>query len=359
MHACLNALPDGWTYELRKPLLSESEASLPFFDVELLLQNNTERTEWWFETRIYFKRLCRTHADSWWSWDHAEALIRSHLDRTARICSSTDLAVEAVRTLGWMLARRQHSFENLVLSLKRLKTVFLAQCSCPVRTLISPQNCQAIGTFRTWEPPADDCNLRMSGTVPFAGPNCNDIVKRITWKSLRKLCDVIHPDLEVTINVNNTPFRSLSRLLPVAKIMPPPLTQSNLVYQIGNEESCGIGQIGQRPLMHRLTEHFFDMRAGNGPYAGTSLNPFFDAKILGFESNRFMRLALEAFEIGTSPACRSMESINLGPWRDLFDRFRMVHNIGGGAIIPADFGPGVPALLPPLLPPSGPRSAAA
>ena len=136
--------------------------------------------------------------------------------------------------------------------------------------------------------------------------------------------------------------------------MPPPLTQSNLVYQIGNEESCGIGQIGQRPLMHRLTEHFFDMRAGNGPYAGTSLNPFFDAKILGFESNRFMRLALEAFEIGTSPACRSMESINLGPWRDLFDRFRMVHNIGGGAIIPADFGPGVPALLPPLLPPSGP-----
>ena len=134
MHACLNELPDGWTYELRKPTLTDSVASLPFFDVLLLLKNNFESTEWWFETGIYFKpadRLCRTHADSWWSWDHAEALIRSHLDRTARICSTTELAAEALCKLGWMLARRQHTFENLILSLKRLRTVFLAECDSP------------------------------------------------------------------------------------------------------------------------------------------------------------------------------------------------------------------------------------
>ena len=150
MHECLNELPDGWRYELRRPLVTENDSSLSFFDVMLFLRSNFERTEWWFDTGIFFKpadRLFRTHADSFWSWDHAEALIRSHLDRTARICSSMDLATEALRKLGWMLARRRHNFESLVLSLKRLKTV-LAQCPCPERSLISPQDNLEIRTFR-------------------------------------------------------------------------------------------------------------------------------------------------------------------------------------------------------------------
>ena len=148
-----------------------------------------------------------------------------------------DLATEALRKLGWMLARRRHNFESLVLSLKRLKTVFLAQCPCPERSLISPQDSLEIRTFRAWETPTEDKELRMSGTVPYAGPNCNDIVKRITWKFLRRLCDVLHPDTHVVINVNNTPFKSLARHLPVAKITPPLLVQSKLVYFIGNEQS--------------------------------------------------------------------------------------------------------------------------
>ena len=79
----LNLLPDNWTYELRKP----ENGSLPFFDTRLVLRPS-DKGQWIIDTGVYFKPtdlLNRTHATSFWSWDHQEALLRSHLHRAAPI----------------------------------------------------------------------------------------------------------------------------------------------------------------------------------------------------------------------------------------------------------------------------------
>ena len=110
----LNELPDGWSYELRLP---NEEGKLSFFDVMLEWKREDEGNLWLLETGVFFKEadeLRRTHASSFWSWDHAEALLRTHLDRIAKICSSPELTIEALKKMGTMLARRDHPLDSFL-----------------------------------------------------------------------------------------------------------------------------------------------------------------------------------------------------------------------------------------------------
>ena len=330
LHATLNDLDDGWTYELRKPSVG---GHLPFFDVDIWAHERHDAT-WEFATGIFFKEadlLRRTNANAFWSWDHAEALLRAHLDRTAKICSDVETATTALRKLGRMMARREHPLQALILSCARLNPLFLAEASCPERTLLSPGNTPPLPQYATWtEPDKQEC-IHLSAVIPY-GAHVNEAAKRITGEFMEALKTLLYNDekRQVKINVNNTPFKSLARLLPVAKICPPPKLLNNLVYRISNATSpwCGIGQVGTRPLAHRLIEHARDIRGGRGPYVGKGLDPERDAKVIGCEADKSQRLAREAVEILLSNNCCTTESINLGPWKALVERLKPLR---GGA----------------------------
>ena len=133
----LNPLPDNWTYEVRKP----NQHGLPFFDTNLMIQASDEGL-WTIETGVYFKPtdlLNRTHASSFWSWDHQEALMRSHLHRIAKICTNTGAATKGLNEMGKMLAKRGHPMENIIYSFERLNPQFLADQEQERRTL-SPEH---------------------------------------------------------------------------------------------------------------------------------------------------------------------------------------------------------------------------
>ena len=103
---------------------------------------------------------------------------------------------------------------------------------------------------------------------------------------------MIHTNETAIVSVNNTPFKSLGRTLPVAKIAPPNLLDNTLVYQIPtNKHQCGIGQVGQRPVAHRMNEHFWEKRGKRGPYASTKCRPFTEMKVLVKEPHQIMRMS--------------------------------------------------------------------
>ena len=335
LHRELNALPDGWNYELRLP---SDDGMLPFFDVELRWKKEPNQQGGWFiETGVYFKEadeLLRTDASSFWSWDHAEALLRSHLDRVAKICSSPENTIEGMKKMGVLLARRRHPMEQIFLSFARLNPTFLAEDQ-QERTFVEKEDWDDLEVFGTWSPDDTPFKKRLSGTVPFGGP-VNEHVKRTTREFLNEIARRLRghdgPDVEVT--VNNSPFKCLSRTLPVAKICPPKLLGNNLVYRVGPDKGgpCGIGQVGFRPVVHRMNEHFWDIQGKRGQYFQTDLNPITQMEVCGAEENRYMRLALEAFEIAAHPQCVTHESIDLGPWKLLIESLGSFRFLRGGAI---------------------------
>ena len=334
LHRELNELPDGWSYEMRLP---DEEGKLSFFDVMLERKEDTNEGGWIIETSVFFKPadgLLRTNAKSFWSWDHAEALVRSHLDRIAKVCSTTQGTVEGMRKLGVILARREHPLEQLFLSFCRLNPSFLAERD-EERRWIERGEWEDIEVFGIWEPEEMNLKKRLAGTIPFGGP-VNEVVKRITAEFLQEIARRLkgNSDLEIEVTVSNSPFKCLTRILPVAKICAPKLLGNNLVYKIQKESNgrCGIGQVGFRPVIHRLNEHFWQIEGGRSQYNGTTLNPFLDMQVCGVEENKYMRLALEAFEIVSNPRCVTQESINLGPWKLLIESLGNFRFLRGGGV---------------------------
>ena len=192
----------------------DKEDKLPFFDVLLQLKQDPHDHLWFLETSVFFKEadeLRRTHASSFWSWDHAEALLRSHLDRIAKICSSPHTTLEALETLGTLLARRGHPLEQLILSFRRLNPSFLAESEVSAVTL--DEGAEGMGgIFGSWKPDEVPFTKRLAGTIPFGGP-VNEQVKRITAEFLNEIAKRIREasEAEVVVTVNNSPFKNLTR----------------------------------------------------------------------------------------------------------------------------------------------------
>ena len=326
----LNLLPDNWTYELRKP----ENGSLPFFDTRLALRPS-DKGQWIIDTGVYFKPtdlLNRTHATSFWSWDHQEALLRSHLHRVAKICTNIPDAIRGLKKLGKMLAKREHPLENIIYSFERLNPTFLAE-QTPARKVISPQNAPEIVIFGDWEQIERSKGIHLPGTVPFLGEGRNDQAKRVTGNFLATIAKMIHTNETAIVSVNNTPFKSLGRTLPVAKIAPPNLLDNTLVYQIPtNKHQCGIGQVGQRPVAHRMNEHFWEKRGKRGPYASTKCRPFTEMKVLVKEPHQIMRMAWEAIHIYINADCITQASLDISPWSHILSEYRKKSkSIKGGA----------------------------
>ena len=250
LHQVLNALEDGWKYELRLPNALDE---LPFFDV-LLRSHALPDGFWIIETGVYFKeadQLKRTDARSFWSWDHSEALLRAHLKRIALLCSSPSETLKGIRTLGTLLARRNHPLDHLIASFRRLNPLFLTETSPSYDLLLSPDNHPPIIVFGEWHPPTDNPEPRLSGTIPFLGER-NEEAKRIVGEFLRDISLRLNPDSPPEVSVNNVPFKSLRRILPVAKMCPPVWLSRNMVYKSGGKtpsDICGLGQVGNRPLL--------------------------------------------------------------------------------------------------------------
>ena len=136
----LNQLPDNWKYEYRPP---DTQGNLPFFDCNLRRIFTAHQGTWSFETGVHFKptdKLNRTDASSFWSWDHQEALLRSHLHRTAILCNTKQQTEQALNTLGTLLARRNHPMEGVISSFQRLNPTFLIEIQ-QQKTTLTPQNC--------------------------------------------------------------------------------------------------------------------------------------------------------------------------------------------------------------------------
>lgn len=336
----LNELPDNWNYEFRAP---DANHSLSFFDCQITRTHNPANNTWLLQTGVHFKptdMLNRTDASSHWSWDHQEALLRSHLHRAAILCSNIEQTREALNKIGQMLAKRHHPRENIITSFERLNTSFLIE-SMSERTTVSPDNCPAVSTFGPWtfnEPPP---TLSLSGTVPFLSGNRNEQAKRTTGTFLQQIATAINLKIQadITISVNNTPFKNLSRILPIAKCPPPTLLECHAVYKIQNplkDNVCGVGQVGIRPVAHRMNEHTWDMQGRRGPYDGTGCQPFNDLAIVTKESNKFMRLAWEAIHIFTSQGCVTQASIDISMWNPLLAQFtKNIRGVAGGTKKPA------------------------
>ena len=144
---------------------------------------------------------------------------------------------------------------------------------------------------------------------------------------------MIHTNETAIVSVNNTPFKSLGRTLPVAKIAPQNLLDNTLVYQIPtNKHQCGIGQVGQRPVAHRMNEHFWEKRGKRGPYASTKCRPFTEMKVLVKEPHQIMRMAWEAIHIYINADCITQASLDISPWSHILSEYRKKSkSIKGGA----------------------------
>ena len=96
---------------------------------------------------------------------------------------------------------------------------------------------------------------------------------------------------------------------------------STLVYKISNEDSdrCGVGQVGWRPLKHRINEHTWAAPSRN-PYAQTDLVPFRDATVVAKENNPHLRLAFEAIHIYLNPNCITAPSVDITVWHNTLDK---------------------------------------
>ena len=316
----LNNLDDNWRYELRKP---DPNGTLSFFDLDLKLHQQPDETLWTFQTGVFFKptdSLSRTCASSFWSWDHAEALLRTHLHRTAILCSSINEAALGILKLGTILARRHHPLDQILTALERLNPVFRAEHPVPRRAL-NVTNHTFQSPFGEWSPDTDPSGLRLPGTIPFLGSTHNDAAKRITGEFLNKVAVSLKLDMEVVVSVNNVPFKTLGRLLPLAKPKIPCLLDANVVYKISNEDSdrCGVGQVGWRPLKHRINEHTWAAPSRN-PYAQTDLVPFRDATVVAKENNPHLRLAFEAIHIYLNPNCITAPSVDITVWHNTLDK---------------------------------------
>ena len=110
------------------------------------------------------------------------------------------------------------------------------------RSTIHPNNCPPVQTFGPWsfsEPPS---SLSLSGTVPYLSGNRNEQAKRTTGTFLQHLasCIMQRIDSNIVITVNNTPFKSLGRTLPIAKCSPPALLENYAVYRIAPADAPNV-----------------------------------------------------------------------------------------------------------------------
>ena len=328
----LNDLDDNWKYELRKP---NDRNELSFFDLKLKLVRDPTNDTWTFLTGVFFKptdSLNRTCASSFWSWDHAEALLRTHLHRTATLCSSIDEATDAILKLGNILAKRNHPLEYIVSAVERLNPVFRAEHPCSRQPLAEGTHCFP-DIFGDWNETSDTKVLRLPGTIPFLGPGHNETAKRITGEFLQKVAASLKTDSPTEVSVNNIPFKTLGRMFPLAKPRLPALLDFNVVYKIQNNDNdvCGIGQVGQRPLTHRMNEHTWAAPARN-PYAGTELVPFRDVTVVAKENNLHLRLAFEAIHMFLNDYCVTTPSVDITLWHNTLTKFRFNKTFpaGGG-----------------------------
>ena len=161
--------------------------------------------------------------------------MRSHLHRVAKICSNTHAAAKGLRKLGKMLAKREHPLSSIITSFERLRPCFLAEIEIE-RYTFDQNAAMEITIFGEWEPKEVAAGLHLSGTVPFLGTGRNEQAKRITGTFLNDIAKSIICDEPPSITVNNTPFKSIGRSLPNAKIMPPVLLDNELV---GRTETGG------------------------------------------------------------------------------------------------------------------------
>ena len=233
LHAEMLNADDGWSFELK---MMERDQPLSFFDVELRRCLDSNSGLWIVHTGVHFKptdALLRTHADSFWPRAHQDALLRSHLLRITRLCSTRETVTQAARTVGRLLARRRHPLEDLIDSLRQLEPQFLCD-------MIPPRHvCDSRGSFlepwyRPFVPPRPKEAPKLLIKMPFIGP-ASTVLRRVileTWTGIERF-RLSRDDVCITF----IPFKCLSRLLPGAKRHPSPLLFGNAVYMIRDSVS--------------------------------------------------------------------------------------------------------------------------
>ena len=378
-------LHDGWSYTLK---LMDSDNELAFFDVRVRRRQLPESHFWVLDTEVFFKEadtLMRTWASSFWSDTHAEALLRAHLLRVCRYCSTVEGAVVSAQALGVVLARRQHPLENMLQSFARLRPHFLVD-TVKHTDHVGPQNTPAIHPWSHRQCADKARPPKIVLSFPFCGAT-QPHVRRIivdTWRTAFPTHHLTATD----ICTPSTPFRSLTRLLPCGKPSPPLLLSSCVVYcipaiprrrthggalapflmhhpdaplresaNIGDEvhlspnstpsaqiqsspitrdsqnsstqESVpldragqhicyGIGEVGVRPLIHRMIEHALAAHRNLGPYRAHLIAPLATVRILKSATDHSLRRAYESLFISSTPNCLTTPTISAGPWVSLF-----------------------------------------
>ena len=314
LHADMLNADDGWSFELK---MMERDQPLSFFDVELRRCLDSNHGLWIVQTGVHFKptdALLRTHADSFWPRAHQDALLRSHLLRITRLCSTRETVTQAARTVGRLLARRRHPLEDLIDSLRQLEPQFLCDM-IPPRHVCDSRDSFLVPWYRPFVPPRPKKAPKLLIKMPFIGP-ASTVLRRVileTWTGIERF-RLSRDDVCITY----IPFKCLSRLLPGAKRHPSALLFGNAVYMIRDSVSsgrrpdwCGIGQVGTRPLLHRIIEHCAAVRRGEGAYAHRVVDPFRGVRVLRSEEDPLRRLVFEALFIALHPGCLTRPSFTL------------------------------------------------
>ena len=216
LHCEMVNADDGWGFELK---LMGDNNWLSFFDVELHRCWEPSARRWTIQTGVHFDppdALLRTHAESLWPRVHQDALLRAHLLRITRLCSTHETVARAVQNVGYLLARRRHPLEGLIEALRRLNPQFLIDM-LPERVMCSGSCSFLSPWYKSFVPPRPKRAPKVMIKMPFIGPQ-TPALKRIIldmWLGSGKF-KLARDDVCITF----VPFKCLSRLLPRGQVAP-------------------------------------------------------------------------------------------------------------------------------------------